>query len=136
MSDYTKALAAFANADGGYLIFGVSNRPRQIVGVTNEIDEAQWIDRLRQDFDPELLINIANYRVGSLNVFVVGVDQLPFRPVVCRKTRTKQSKGKDVEVLREGTIYYRYAGQSRAIGHAELVQLIHDREEREGGERW
>ena len=45
-------------------------------------------------------------------------------------TRTKQSKGKDVEVLREGTIHYRYAGQSRAIGHAELVQLIHDREER------
>ena len=31
LSDYTKVLAAFANASGGVIIFGISNKPRMIV---------------------------------------------------------------------------------------------------------
>jgi hypothetical protein len=37
IADYTKTLAAFANADGGCIIFGVRDRPREIVGVSSVI---------------------------------------------------------------------------------------------------
>ncbi len=37
-------------------------------------------------------------------------------------------KVKDIEVLREGSIYFRYAGQTRAIGYTELTTMLADRE--------
>jgi len=135
LSEYTKTLAAFANAGGGYILFGISNKPRQIVGATHDIDEAQWVDRLKQDFDPEIPISTAHYTVRGLNVLAVGCDQAVNRPVVCKRSRSKAVPGKgskqgQIEVIREGSIYYRYAGQSRTIGYSELVQLIAEREER------
>jgi Schlafen, AlbA_2 len=136
-SEYAKALAAFSNADGGVLILGVSDKPRQIIGVdlTTIPDEAKWANRLREDFDPEIVISTRTYEVANRNLFVAGVDPSPHRPVICKKTRTKlftdkSGKQKDVEVLREGTIYYRYAGQTKAIGFAELSAMLDEREKR------
>jgi hypothetical protein len=135
LSEYTKTLAAFSNADGGALILGVSEKPRLIVGVNQIIDESQWANRLREDFDPEIVVGTKVYTVGAAQLLVVGVDPSPNRPVICRKSRSKpvtdkDGKVKDVEVLREGSIYFRYAGQTRAIGYTELTALLADRERR------
>jgi Putative DNA-binding domain len=134
-SEYSKTLAAFSNADGGVLIFGVSDKPRQIVGVKQIVDEAQWASRLREDFDPEIVISTRVYTVGAFQLLAVGVDPSPNRPIICRKSRSKavpdkDGKARDVEVLREASIYFRYAGQTRAIGHAELTTMLADRERR------
>lgn len=132
-SEYTKALASFSNADGGALIFGVSEKPRLLVGVNQIVDESQWANRLREDFDPEIVVGAKVYAVGALPILAVGVDSSPNRPVICRKSRTKQvpdknGKVRDVEVLREGSIYFRYAGQTRVIGYSELAAMLADRE--------
>ena len=47
-SDYTKTLAVFGNASGGYILFGISDKPRQIVGTPEVVDEARWADRLER----------------------------------------------------------------------------------------
>jgi hypothetical protein len=135
LSEYTKTLAAFANADGGVLIFGVGEKPRAILGVSQLIDEAQWANRLREDFDPEIVVGTKVYEIGAMRLLAIGVDSSPNRPVICRKSRSKQvadkdGKPKDVEVLREGSIYFRYAGQTRAIGYSELAAMLADRERR------
>jgi hypothetical protein len=134
-SEYAKTLASFSNADGGALIFGVSDKPRLLTGVTQIPDEAQWANRLREDFDPEIVVATRVYTIGALQLLVVGVDQSPNRPVICRKSRSKavtekDGKVKDIEVLREGSIYFRYAGQTRMIGYAELSAMLADRERR------
>jgi predicted HTH transcriptional regulator len=54
-ADYTKTLAAFGNAAGGCIVFGISDKPRKIVGIGNITDEAQWADRLKDEFDPEIV---------------------------------------------------------------------------------
>jgi predicted HTH transcriptional regulator len=73
-SEYTKALAAFANASGGVIVFGVSDRPRTIVGASNMVDEADWVNRLRDDFDPEIPFALREYKVGGHKLHAVGVD--------------------------------------------------------------
>ena len=120
-SDYTKTLAGFGNANGGYILFGVSDKPRQIIGTAEIVDEAQWADRLRDDFDPELSIATKTYTIGGLQVFAVGTEAVTHRPVVCKRSRSKRVTGRDgkqrdVEVIREGAIYYRYSGQTQFMG--------------------
>ncbi len=73
-SDYTKALAAFANASGGVIVFGVSNKPRMIVGARDMTDEADWANRLRDEFDPEIPFCIREYKLGGVKLYAVGVD--------------------------------------------------------------
>jgi hypothetical protein len=135
LSDYTKTLAAFGNADGGHILFGISDKPRQIVGTPEIPDEARWSDRLREDFDPEISIMTKVYSVGALQVYAVATNPNTHRPVVCKKGRSKRiigrdGTGRDVEVIREGAIYYRYSGQTRTIGYSELMALLAEREAR------
>src|ERR1700675_205440 len=87
MSDYTKALTAFANSSGGVIVFGVSNKPRMIVGAKDMADEADWANRLREEFDPEIPFGIREYKVGGRKLYAVGVDASQHKPVICRRTR-------------------------------------------------
>ncbi|MHC2531791.1 AlbA family DNA-binding domain-containing protein [Bradyrhizobium diazoefficiens] len=131
-SDYTKALATFSNSVGGVIVFGVSNNPRMIVGAGDMVDEADWVNRLRDEFDPEIPFGIREYLVGGLKLYAVGVDASQHKPVICRKTRTKvverRGEKKDVVILQEGAIYYRYSGQSRPIAFPELHAMLVERD--------
>ncbi|KJC62168.1 hypothetical protein UP10_01985 [Bradyrhizobium sp. LTSPM299] len=133
LSDYTKVLASFANASGGVIVFGVSNKPRIIVGAKDMSDEANWANRLRDDFEPEMPFSIREYDIGEFKLYAVGVDSCLHKPVICKKTRSKvvddkKAGKKDVGVIQEGAIYFRYAGQTRNIGFAELHTMLVDRE--------
>lgn len=133
LSDYTKVLASFANASGGVIVFGISNKPRMVVGTKDMTDEANWANRLRDDFEPELPFAIKEYTVGNRRLYVVGVEPSIHKPVICKRTRSKviedkKTGKKDVGVIQEGMIYYRYAGQTRAIGFAELHNMLTERE--------
>jgi hypothetical protein len=68
-----------------------------------------------------------------MKVLAVGVDKAEHRPIICKKNRSKriadrQGVQKDVEVLREGSIYYRYAAQTRTIRYPELMAILDERE--------
>jgi hypothetical protein len=133
LSDYTKVLASFANASGGVIVFGVSNKPRMIVGAKDMTDEANWANRLRDDFEPELPFSIREYVIGEHTLYAVGVDPCLHKPVICKRTRSKvvedkKTGKKDVGVIQEGAVYYRYAGQTRTIGFAELHTMLVERE--------
>lgn len=133
-SRYTKVLAAFCNTDGGSLIFGVAEKPRRIVGVDPATipDEAKWTDRLRQNFDPEIPIEVQEYHVSGQYIVAVGVDRHIQRPVICRRDVTAQVERHrnkiDETVVQQGTIYYRYSGQARPIAFTELQALLEERD--------
>jgi Putative DNA-binding domain len=133
LSEYTKVLASFANASGGVILFGVSNHPRIIVGATGMADEADWVNRLRDDFEPEIPIAIREYQLEALTLYAVGVEPSPNKPVICKKSRSKQitdKKGvkKDVPVIHEGAVYHRYTGQTRTISFTDLQTMLADRD--------
>jgi predicted HTH transcriptional regulator len=55
---YAKSLAAFANNHGGYLLFGVADQPRRLVGLSTKnfemLDEAVITSYLNGLFSPEM----------------------------------------------------------------------------------
>lgn len=41
MAQYFKTMAAFANNSGGYIIFGVGDRPRRLIGLKSKFASAR-----------------------------------------------------------------------------------------------
>ena len=135
-SRYTKALAAFSNTDGGSLIFGVADKPKRIAGVDPERipDDANWTDRLRQDFDPEIPIEIKEYQASGHFIIAIRVDRHAQRPVICKRNSTtrieKNGRQVDETIIQEGAVYYRQSGQTRPIAYSELQAILQERDER------
>jgi len=126
LAEYLKDFAAFANNKGGYIIFGVKDRPnRELSGLRDRAFEQ--FDKL----DPE---RISGYilDIFSSNIFwthdVFTSRNLKFgafyvyeaktKPIICKK-----DEGKD-QTLKNGEIYYRYGGRTQKIQFAELEDII------------
>ncbi len=129
LADYYRDFAAFANNKGGYLIFGVKDRPRrELIGLTERA--FQQFDKL----DPEVisghLLDIFSGNIEWMHeVFQIGedkfgafyVEEATTKPIICKK-----DEGKD-QILRNGEVYFRYGGRTQKIQFSELDNIIANR---------
>lgn len=129
LADYYRDFSAFANNKGGYLIFGVKDRPkRELVGLSAKATEQ--FDKL----DPEIvsghLLEIFSsnisweheiYELDNMNFGVFYIYESSLKPII-----SKKDEGKD-QVLKNGEIYYRYGGRTQKIQFAELESIINKR---------
>jgi hypothetical protein len=114
-SRYAKSVAAFANNKGGYLIFGVTNKPRILVGLTtnnfDDLDEAIITAYLNSLFAPEIRYEKFNVSIKRKKVGFVYVHPATNKPVVAIK---------DDGDVREAEIYYRYNARNDKVKYPEL----------------
>ena len=129
LADYYRDFAAFANNKGGYLIYGVTDRPRrELIGLSEKAIEQ--FDKL----DPEIvtghLLDIFKgdiewehdiFKIGGLSFGSFYIHQAGVKPIICAK-----DEGKD-QVLKNGEIYYRYGGRTQKILATELEAIISQR---------
>jgi hypothetical protein len=123
---YAKTIAAFANARGGYIVFGVKDSPHKLVGLKSKnfesLDDADITQYLNEHFDHELRIERRIFEASGIEFGVVYVYESARKPVICTKNAGDE--------LREGDIYYRYRATSRRIRHSELRLLIDEEAQR------
>lgn len=129
LADYYRDFASFSNNKGGYLIFGVKDRPkRELVGLTPK--SAGQFDKL----DPEIIsghllelfssnINWENeiYTFENMLFGVFYIHESHQKPIIAKK-----DEGKD-QSLKNGEIYFRYGGRTQKIQSAELETIINKR---------
>lgn len=127
---YAKTLAAFVNNRGGYLVFGVSDNPRNLKGLQTgnfeNMDERNITEYLNSVFSPEIqyekfIVSVRKKRVG-----VIFVQESNDKPTICLKPD---------DVLKEAEIYYRYNARSEKIKFPELKTLLDNVREKES-EKW
>lgn len=127
LSEYFRDFAGFANNSGGYIIFGVTNSPRKLVGLKNNgftqfstIDEERISGFLNQHFSPYIdwEMGIVTYKRKKFGVLYAHKANL--KPVICKT-------GDDRQILKNGEIYYRYAGRTEVIQFSELSRIIENR---------
>lgn len=129
LADYFRDFSAFANNKGGYLIFGVKDRPkRELIGLSqNASDQFDKIDPekisgfLLDIFSTDILWEHELYELDNMTFGFFYVHESTCKPIICKK-----DEGKD-QILKNGEIYYRYGGRTQKIQYAELESIINKR---------
>lgn len=128
MAQYFKTIASFANNAGGYIIFGVGDKPRRLLGLKdNNLSQFEnlkveiFTKNLLEYFSPEIKWDHCTFEFKGMSFGVIYTFPLVNKPCVCKKqydsSNTKYS-------LKEGDIYYRYGGRSERIRYEELNNII------------
>ncbi|MCX8514233.1 MAG: ATP-binding protein [Burkholderiales bacterium] len=133
---YIKIMAGFANAKGGYIIFGIKDNPRTLVGInSNSIEGLKsevLTEILNNHFDPEINWELLTPTRSEKQLAVLYVKESINKPVMCKKL--KQSPNQK-HLIEEGRIYYRYNSQTKEIKYSELKNLLNEQQEMEN-KRW
>lgn len=139
---YAKTMAAYANNRGGYIIFGVKDNPRKIVGLKNEnfenMSQEQFSEAINSLFAPAMDWDCGTFTVDipapdvegamqSLKIGWIYTAEAEYKPIIAQKPN-------DGEKINSGDVYYRYRARSEKIKYAEMARIIEDRtaKEREG----
>ncbi len=130
LADYFRDFAAFANNRGGYLIFGVKDAPRVLIGMADKAkDQFEKIDPekisgyLLEIFSSDIRWEQALVTTDGMTFGVFRIYHAASKPVIARK-----DEGKD-QTIKDGDIYYRYGGRTQRILYAELQNIINERVE-------
>lgn len=142
---YAKTMAAFANRRGGYIIFGVKDNPREVIGLKSNnfenLNQEAFTDAINSLFTPSM-----NWESGTLVLSIntsgdgkVGGDDQGKSEVRIGWVYTTESEFKPViaqkadggEKISSGDVFYRYRARSEKIKYAEMSQIIEERARRE-----
>ena len=120
-----KTIAGFANHRGGYLFFGVKDKPDgfAVCGLKDdrftETDQNRFSQTIRAALEPTPRFRVASLTFDALTVGVIYVEPHTSKPVIAGKTEGE---------LIEGFIYYRYPGETRPICYADLRSILDERD--------
>jgi len=135
LAEYLRDFSAFANNSGGYIIFGVTNSPRKLKGLSKKslnqfkkIDAEKISGFINEHFVPYIdwIMDILTIRKKSFGILYIDMCQT--KPVICKKGDPRQ-------ILKNGEIYYRYAGRTEVIQYSELARIIENRI-KDNNEQW
>lgn len=124
---YAKTMAAFSNNCGGYIIFGVKDNPREIVGVNSgfsNFKQEKFTESLNSLFSPEIIWETGAVEFDSFSIGYIYTYESEAKPVIALKSESS-------EKINSGDVYYRYRARSEKIKYPEMHKIIEDRAKRE-----
>lgn len=139
MAMYFKTIASFANKNGGYIIFGVKDKPRELLGLNGK--SLQQFEELRVEeftmnlcdyFAPEIQWVHGTYEFRDKQFGVIYILELEKKPAICKKNYDNKD---DKSRLKEGDVFYRYGGRSERIKYTELSSII-DKQRQDEEKQW
>ncbi|MDT4761161.1 ATP-binding protein [Sphaerochaeta sp. PS] len=130
LAKYLKTSAAYANTKGGYIVFGIANKPHLLRGLTGEslilfenVDPEKISRNFNEHFSPEIAWEIQEYELEGHIFGLLYIYESKDKPVVCIKDAGKE--------LKECDIYYRYRGRTERIKYPELKMILESKRENE-----
>ena len=135
MAQYFKTIASLANNTGGYIIFGIGDKPRELKGLQGKslqqfesLKVEEFTKNLLDYFSPEIKWDHCTFEFKEKSYGVIYIYQSENKPCICKKHYNSQNQKYS---LIEGDIFYRYGGRSEKIRYAELTAIIDERRKKE-----
>lgn len=121
---YAKTLSAFTNNQGGVIIFGIKDKPRQAIGMSNDnfvdFDNKELSHFLNEHFSPQMDFDSQCFIHKNKKFGAIWVNESNDKPIICIKNGGKKQE------IQEGEIYYRYSGRTQKIKYPELKKILDD----------
>ncbi len=121
-----KTCAAFANNRGGYILFGIKDQSRELVGLSqsnftrfDQYDLAKATEHLNNIFEPNIRIDKRSYKFREMSFGILYAYESEDKPVIATKNKDK---------IKDGEIYYSYGARRTRIEYAELHTILEERE--------
>lgn len=120
-----KTIAGFANHRGGYLFFGVKDKPDDfaVCGLQDDrftaTDQNKFSQTIRAALQPTPRFRVTTLKLDALTVGVIYTEAHNSKPIIASKTEGE---------LHEGFIYYRYPGETRPICYGDLRTILDERD--------
>lgn len=118
--------------EGGYIIFGVSDKPRKVIGLSNShfdnLNQEQFTDAINSLFEPEIEWDCGTIDIDmplqeeesetkQLKIGWIYTYEAELKPVIAQKYN-------ESEKIVSGDVYYRYRARTQRIKHAEMMKII------------
>jgi len=124
---YAKSMAAFANNHGGYILFGVKDNPREVVGVNaafSNFKQERFTESLNSLFSPEMLWDVGVVEFDNYSIGFIYTYEAAEKPIIALKAESS-------EKISSGDVFYRYRARSEKIKYPEMNRIIEDRAKQE-----
>lgn len=134
---YAKTMAAFSNNRGGYIIFGVKDNPRTVVGLSNSnfdnLNQEQFTEAINSLFAPavewecgiiEVNVPISSEEYEVKKIGWIYCEEALEKPIIAQKAN-------EGEKIASGDVYYRYRARTQKIKYAEMARIIEERSKKE-----
>lgn len=123
MNPVIRAIAALANNKGGFVFLGVQDADCQVVGLANdsftETDIVRFSDKVKTFLVPTPDFIKETINIGGMNVGVLYVEKYGVPPVIVARAG---------DGLEDGSILFRYPGQSAKIRFGDLHEMLRERD--------
>jgi hypothetical protein len=123
LSRYAKTMVAMANAEGGYIIFGVSDNPRVPKGMSNNnldrCDSKNIVTYLNNHFSKTINFDHQVCELNKKKFGYISIKKCDIKPILCIKN--------DGKILKKSEIYFRYNGESTNIQSSDIEKIIAER---------
>ena len=123
---YAKIMASFSNREGGYIVFGVTDKYREIIGCQGSYDDfkqEELTSLLMSSFSPEIDWDCGEIDINGKTVWYIYTQESMNKPVMALKEENSAK-------ISSGDIFYRYRAQTTKIKYQELNQIISNNVER------
>lgn len=120
-------MAAFANNQGGYILFGIKDSPREVKGVNaafNDFKQEKFTESLNSLFSPELIWDCGTVDVDGVLIGFIYTEESYSKPVISLRSESS-------EKINSGDVFYRYRGRSEKIKYPEMNRIIEERAKKE-----
>jgi hypothetical protein len=125
LTHVVRSIAALANNNGGFILFGVSNNPFQIEGIGEEFEKTdivQIVEKTKAHLSPTpRILAKGTVKFGQHAIGYLQIEKHTNPPIIVSR---------DGDGLNEGEILFRYPGQSARIKFGDLRALLDERDRR------
>lgn len=132
--EITKDISAFANTHGGYMVFGINDSEKKVVGVSRKVaDTIKDANNLHQKINRYLEPNIVSlrakeFKIDNLSIVVLYIPQSTGTTHVISKDGVFTYKsGKRKILLHKGTFYVRRSASNHLGDSRDLNEVIERR---------
>lgn len=122
--DICKDIAAFYNSSGGYIVFGVNDDDKKIVGVNCSIPVDSIENRIKSDLSAQIDFTVFNQSIGDNIIPIIFIPPRSddVNPIDFKRDSKKNQRGK--HCYKKGDIYHREGDASVPATSSALIELI------------